>query len=107
VTAALKPTPLDFQLLHETFGDALDHVVDERAAQSVQSFRLRGLAVAADEQCCRRQLEARALRQFQPSLPFGPSTETFCPFTSTLTFGGWQSVVFQFRDMSSLIRLNC
>src|SRR5271154_2834819 len=38
----------------------------------------------------------------QPSLPFGPSTETFCPFTSTLTFGGMAIGCFPIRDIKFL-----
>src|SRR5208282_304189 len=38
----------------------------------------------------------------QPSLPFGPSTETFCPLTSTLTFGGMAIGCFPIRDIKFL-----
>ena len=36
----LETDALDLQLLHETFAHALDHVVDERAAQAVQRLGL-------------------------------------------------------------------
>src|SRR5580693_1916678 len=38
----------------------------------------------------------------QPSLPFGPSTRTFCPFTSTLTLGGMAIGCFPIRDIKLL-----
>src|SRR5271156_2259415 len=38
----------------------------------------------------------------QSSLPFGPSTETFCPFTSTLTFAGMALGCFPIRDIKFL-----
>jgi hypothetical protein len=71
----LETDALDFQLLDETFGHALDHVVDERAAQAVQRLGLRVLAVAADDNLAALNLEAGARGNSQSSLPFGPSTK--------------------------------
>src|SRR5260221_9555502 len=64
----LETDALDLQLLDKTFGDALDHVVDERAAQAMQRLRLRVFAVAADDDVAALDLEARALRQFPSEL---------------------------------------
>src|SRR5882724_746659 len=36
----------------------------------------------------------------QSSLPFGPSTKTFCPFTSTFTLGGMAIGCFPIRDIN-------
>src|SRR5208282_6162793 len=36
----------------------------------------------------------------QSSLPFGPSTRTFCPLTSTFTFGGMAIGCFPIRDIN-------
>src|SRR5580698_3990658 len=38
----------------------------------------------------------------QSSLPFGPSTRTFCPFTSTFTLGGISIGCFPIRDIKLL-----
>src|SRR5476649_1632236 len=42
------------------------------------------------------------LGKSQLSLPFGPSTETFCPFTSTLTLAGMAIGCFPIRDIKFL-----
>src|ERR1044071_3436401 len=38
----------------------------------------------------------------QLSLPFGPSTETFCPLTATLTLAGMAIGCFPIRDIKLL-----
>jgi hypothetical protein len=49
LNGGLEADALDFELLDEAFGHALDHVVDERAAQAVQRLGLRVIALAADD----------------------------------------------------------
>jgi hypothetical protein len=56
----LETDALNLQLLDKTFGHALDHVVDERAAQAVQRLGLRVLAGAADDDVAALDLEAGA-----------------------------------------------
>src|SRR6185295_20079672 len=60
----LEPNALNFQLLDKTIGHALDHVMDERAAQTVQGLGLRVLTRAADYDLAVLDLQARAPRQF-------------------------------------------
>ena len=71
----LETDALDLQLLDKTVAHALDHVVDQRAAQAVQRLGLRIVAVAADNDFAVLDLEAGALAAIpSSSLPFGPST---------------------------------
>ena len=49
LNGGLEADALDFELFDEAIGHALDHVVDEGAAQAVQSLGLRVVAFAADD----------------------------------------------------------
>src|SRR5208282_3064111 len=76
----LETDALDFELLDETLGHTLDHVVDERAAQAVQRLGLRVIAVAAHDDLAVGDLQAGALRQFPVEPAFRPLDQNFLPF---------------------------
>jgi hypothetical protein len=62
---------LDFQFLDKALADALDHVIDEGAAQAVQRLGLRVFAVAADRQNGAFELGRSAGRQLKIKLALG------------------------------------
>ena len=99
----LEADALDFQLLDKAFADALDHIVDEGAAQAVQGLGLGVVAVAADKDVAAVNFRLVRRGNSKSSLPLGPSTKTFWPLTSTLTFGGTATGYFPIRDIINLI----
>src|SRR6185312_2870909 len=76
----LETDALDFELLHETFADALDHVVDQRAAEAVQRFRLRVFALAADEHIAAFHLQAGMAGQVKLQLALRAFHRNFLAF---------------------------
>ena len=95
----LETDALDFEFLDETFAHALDHVVEDRAAQAME-----GLASASSPS---RDTTTFAPSTFalvrrgssKSSLPFGPFDQTFWPLTSTFTFGGITTGCFPILDI--------
>src|SRR5262249_13491353 len=56
--------------LHKTFAHALDHVIDQRAAETVQRLGLRIVALAADVHIAPIYLETGALWQVKIQFSF-------------------------------------
>ena len=100
LNGGLETDALNFEFLDKTFGHALDHVVDERAAQAVQRLGLRVIAVAAHDDFAALDLQAGAAAAIPSrACPSGLRPETFCPLTSTLTLGGMAIGCFPIRDI--------
>src|SRR6185369_12977136 len=69
--SGFKADALDFELFDKTFTDAADHVVDERAAEAVQSLGLGVFAFAANDDVAILNLEAGSAGQFPIEFAFG------------------------------------
>src|SRR5208283_3238560 len=102
-TAALKPTPWISSFLTKPSVTPLTMLLT--------SARLRpcsALAWASSPSRLTTILPSVTFRlvrfgSSQSSLPFGPSTSTFCPFTSTFTLGGMAIGCFPIRDIKSIL----
>ena len=67
----LETDALNLQFLDKTFGDALDHVVDEGAAQAVQGLGLGVVALAADQHVAALEAGRGAGGQLEIELALG------------------------------------
>src|SRR6478736_661097 len=84
---SLETDALNLKLLDEAVRDALDHVIDERAAQTMQRLSLRIFTSAADDDLVAFDLQAGALRQFPVELALRAFDVNFLPFDLDLDFG--------------------
>ena len=76
----LEADALDFQLLDKAFADALDHIIDDGAAQAVQGPGLGVLALAADDDAAAVEFGGGAAGQVKIQLALGAFDEdTFGP----------------------------
>src|SRR5204863_1828056 len=87
LNGSFETDALDFELLHEPFADAADHVVNERAAEAVQRFGLGVIALAADDDFAAIDFEAGAAGQFPIELAFGSFDRDLLAFDLDFDFG--------------------
>ena len=84
---SLEADALNLKLLNETFAHAADHVVHQGAAQAMQRFGVRVIALTADDDLAVLHLEAGAARQFPVELAFRPFNENLLAFDLHLHLG--------------------
>ncbi len=78
---------LNLEFLHKTLADALDHIIDERAAQAVQRLGLRIVAIAAHDHVAALDFEGGAKRQCPVELAFGAFNRDLLAFDLHLDLG--------------------
>src|ERR1017187_1910242 len=78
--SGLETDALNLKFLDETFTDTADHIIDQGAAEAMQRFGPRVIAVAADYDLAVLYLEAGTMRQFPVELAFRPFNENLLAF---------------------------
>ena len=76
----LEADALDFELLHEAFTDAPDHIVENRTAQAVQRFGFRIVPLPGDEDIFAIDFGGGAARQVKVELALGSFDQDLLPF---------------------------
>src|SRR5690348_18409961 len=82
-----EPDALDLELLDKSFTHAPDHVIDEGPAQTVQSFGLRIIALAADQYLAVLNFKRGAAWELPVELAFRPFNQNLLAFDFHLYLG--------------------
>src|ERR1017187_2546843 len=101
-TAALKPTPWISSFLTKPSVTPLTMLLTSARLKPCSALACASSPARLTTILPSSTFKLVRLGSSHASLPFGPSTETFCPFTSTFTLAGMTIGCFPIRDINVL-----